>query len=329
MKNKGKVIIISSLLLGIIAVVVIVISRHYDGRNERVIEGRIEADEYHASSKIAGRISAMYVAEGDWVNRGELLYTISTPELDAKLAQVEALRREAEAMNEQVDMGARIEQIEAAHSLLQQASAGRELAAKSFRRVEELYFKGVVPRQQYDEARTNLEAMAATEQAARAQYDLVLAGATKEQREAVAAKVAQAQGAVEEVDAYISDAHIYAPVSGRVSVVAAHEGELVGAGYPVVTILDVASSWATFNIREDDLHGIAVGDCFKGYLPALERDCEFEIYYIASEADYATWNSTRAKGGFDLRSFEVRARPASGDVEPLPGMSVIVRGDRL
>ena len=329
MKNKGKVIIISSLLLVIVAVVIVVVNRHYDRQNRHVIEGRIEAEEYHASSKVAGRINSMFVAEGDWVERGELLYTISTPELDAKLAQVEALRREAEAINEQIDMGARIEQIETVHSLLLQAKAGKSLAESTFARIDELYFKGVVPRQQYDEARANLKAMAAAEQAAQAQYDLVLSGATKEQREAVAAKVAQAQGAVEEVDAYISDSYVYAPVSGRVSVITANEGELVGVGYPVVTILDIASLWATFNIREDDLHGVAVGDCFTGYLPALESNCEFEVYYIASEADYATWNSTRAKGGFDLRSFEVRAHPKHSDVEPLPGMSVVVRGDRL
>lgn len=329
MKNREKTIITSCILLMVLAIAIVVINRHYSKQNVSVIEGRMEADEYHASSKIAGRIGSMFVAEGDWVERGELLYTISTPELDAKLSQVEALLQEAEAVNEQVDMGARIEQIEATHSMLLQAKAGKELAAKSFMRVEELYFKGVVPRQQYDEAKANLDAMSATEQAARSQYDLVLAGATKEQREAVAAKVAQARGAVDEVDAYISDAHVYAPVSGRISVIAAHECELVGAGYPVVTILDIASSWATFNIREDDLHGVIVGDCFNGYIPALERDCEFEVYYIASEADYATWSSTRAKGGFDLRSFEVRARPVSGDIQPLPGMSIIVRDGRL
>lgn len=329
MKISGKIVVISGVVIILLFLCIALIARYNSRHNNMVIEGRVEADEYHASSKVAGRISSMYVEEGDWVERGELLYTISTPELDAKLEQVEALRREAEAINEQVDMGARWEQIDGVEALLLQAKAGRELAERSFERVSELFNRGVVPRQQYDEARANLNAMSAMEQAARAQYDLVIAGATWEQREAVAAKVAQAQGAVDEVDSYIADAYVYAPASGRVSVVSAHEGELVGVGYPVVTILDIASCWATFNVREDDLHGVAVGDVFDGYLPALEEECEFEVYYIASEADYATWNSTRAKGGYDLRSFEVRARPKDDGVAMLPGMSVVVRGDRL
>ena len=329
MKIKGKGFVVTIVIVILLAFCLVMVNRYYSRRNIGVIEGRIEAEEYYASSKVAGRIDQIYIAEGDWVEQGELLYTISTPELDAKLIQVEALRQEAEAINAQVDMGARWEQIDAAEAMLLQAKAGRELAERGFERVSELFNRGVVPRQQYDEAKANLRAMSATEQAARAQYDLVVAGATWEQREAISAKVTQAQGAVDEVDSYMLDAYVYAPTSGRVSIVAAHEGELVGVGYPVVTILDIASCWATFNIREDRLHGVDVGDSFTGYLPALEQECSFEIYYIASEADFATWNSTRAKGGFDLRSFEVRARPVDGNVAVLPGMSVIVRGDKL
>lgn len=329
MKIKKKYIFLSVLILLLLCVVVTFVNRYYKGDDDEVIEGRMEAISYHASSKVAGRIDVMYVEEGDWVIEGELLYVISTPELDAKLVQVDALRAQAQAINEEVDMGARVEQLEALRGLLKRAEAGESLALKNFNRVEELYNKGVVARQLYDEAKANLDAMSASVSAARAEYNLALAGATKEQREAVAAKVVQAQGAVDELMSYIDDRYVYAPATGRVSSVIARVGELVGVGYPVVTILDVDNSWATFNIREDDIHGVNVGDTFTAYLPALDADVEFEIYYIASEADFATWNSTRARGGVDLRSFEVRASPMLDDVRPLPGMSVVVRGDRL
>lgn len=329
MKIKKKFIVLSVLIMLLVCIVIIYVNRYYHTHDSEVIEGRIEAISYHASSKVAGRIDTMYIAEGDWVIKGELLYVISTPELDAKLIQVGALRAQAEALNEEVDMGARVEQIEALRGLLQRAEAGESLAQKNFNRVEELYNKGVVARQLYDEAKANLDAMRASVSAARAEYNLALAGATKEQREAVAAKVVQAQGAIDELMAYIDDRYVYAPATGRISSIIAREGELVGVGYPVVTILDVEDCWATFNIREDKIHGVSVGDKFNGYLPALDASSEFEVYYIASEADFATWNSTRAKGGVDLRSFEVRARPLSSDVIPLPGMSVVVRGDGL
>jgi HlyD family secretion protein len=329
MRFKRKYIIVSLVILLLLLAIFIFVYVEYTKHDIPVIEGRMEALSYHASSKVAGRIEQLFVDEGDWVESGELLYVISTPELDAKLMQVDALRTQAEALNEEVEKGARIEQLEALQGVVRGAEAGRILAEESFRRVEELYGKGVVPRQQYDEALANLNAMSASESAARAEYNLALAGATREQREAVWAKVTQAQGAVDELTAYIADRYVYAPASGRVTNIIAHEGELVGTGYPVVTILDVDNCWATFNIREDNIHGIDVGDRFTAYLPALDTDMEFEIYYIASEADFATWNSTRAKGGYDLRTFEVRARPINAKQTPLPGMSVVVRGDRL
>lgn len=329
MKFKCKSVIISILVLLVLIALFVIVYRHYTKVDAAVIEGHIEATSYHASSKVAGRIDQMFVREGDWVEKGDLLYVISTPELDAKLIQVDALRTQAEAMNEEVEQGARVEQLEALRSLVSRAEAGRALTEESFRRIEALYSKGVVPRQQYDEALANLSAMRASESAAQAEYNLALAGATREQREAVLAKVTQAQGAVDELVVYIADRYVYAPASGRVTSIIAHEGELVGTGYPVVTILDTHDVWATFNIREDDIHGVDVGERFMAYLPALDTHCEFEIYYIASEADFATWNSTRAKGGYDLRTFEVRARPVNSDVMPLPGMSVIVRGNKL
>lgn len=317
------IVMLALLLVGIITLI-----RYFGRVNRPVIQGVVECRSYRASSKLAGRIDSMYVAEGDLVYMGELLYTISTPELDAKLKQVAALEAEAEAINSEVDMGARKEQVVAVKSLWQRAQAGLELAESSYERVKKLYDKGVVPRQQYDEALANYRAMQAAADAAKAEYELVVEGATRQQREAVEAKVREAQGGVDEVRSYLKDAEVYAPVSGRVSSVMAEAGELVGSGMPVVTILDIANCWITFNIKENKMANVHLGYRFDGYIPALDRRTEFEIYYISSEADFATWSATRARGGFDIRSFEVRARSVE-HVEILPGMSIIVYGDRL
>lgn len=317
------VAMLTLLLVGIIALI-----RYFGRVNRPVVQGVVECRSYRASSKLAGRIDTMCVAEGDMVAEGELLYTISAPELDAKLEQVAALRAEAEAINSEVDMGARKEQVLAVKSLWQKAMAGLTLAESSYRRVEKLYNQGVVPRQQYDEALANYEAMKATAEAAKAEYDLVVEGASRQQREAVEAKVREAQGGVDEVRSYMSDARVYAPISGRVSSVVAEVGELVGSGMSVVTILDLAKCWVTFNIKEDKMAEVHLGYRFEGYVPALDRRAEFELYYISSQADFATWSATRARGGFDIRSFEVRARSVD-NLDILPGMSVIVYGERL
>lgn len=325
MKKSAKQGVYVVIVLAVVIVGIVWLNHHFSRANSVVLQGIVECRSYRSSSKLAGRIDSLFVAEGDMVSRGELLYTISTPELDAKLKQVAALEAAAEAINREVDMGARKQQIDAVRSMLNKAEAGLALALASYERVKNLYDKGVAPRQQYDEALANYRAMQATVDAASAEYALVREGATREQREAVEAKVREAQGAVDEVNSYLRDARVYAPISGWVSNIVAEPGELVGSGYPVVTILDFTNRWVTFNIKEDMLEGIGLGHHFRGYIPAMDRWVQFEVYYISSEADFATWSATRARGGFDIRTFEVRAK-ALDEVDILPGMSVIVYG---
>ena len=242
---------------------------------------------------------------------------------------MEALEIAAAALNREVERGARKEQIIAIENMWQKALVGQSLAEKSYIRVKNLYEKGVVPRQQYDEALANYEAMVATANSAEAEYKLVIEGATREQREAAAAKMREAQAAVAEVNSYLDDARVYAPITGRVSSIIAEPGELVSAGYPVVVILDLSELWVTFNIKEDNMAGIIIGTQFEAYIPALKQSATFGVYHIAAEADFATWSATRARGGFDIRTFEVRARIADQDIAILPGMSIVVNNSRL
>lgn len=321
-------------ILGIIAaaavivLAVVLLSRYITRRTPMLIQGTVECTTYKASSKVPGRIEEMKVAQGDRVEKGQLLYTLSTPELDAKLQQAEAVKSAASALDAAAVAGARVQQIEAALNMWQKAQAGLELARKTYDRVKNLYEQGVVPAQKLDEAQANFRAMEATAQAAKAQYDLAHAGARKEDKAAAAAKVRQAQGAVEEVESYISDAMVYAPVSGEVSTIIAEQGELVGTGYPAVAILDLSDMWTVFNIKETLLPGIRVGTRMTGYVPALDRDVEFEVTYIAVQADFATWAATRTQGGFDIRTFAVKAKPTEA-VALRPGMSVLVDWDRI
>ena len=318
-----RVFIYTILCIAIITILVITFDL-FTSVNKPVIQGCIECKTYLVSSKIAGRIDSIFVAEGDWVERGELLYTISTPELDNKLKQVEALRQEAKAFRDEVERGARKQQIEAARSMVEKAKAGASLAQTTFDRISRLYSKGVVARQQYDEAIAELEAMNANLLAANAEYSLALAGATSEQREIVAAKYSEASSVVDEVNIYIGDSKVTAPASGIVSTITSNSGELIGTGFPVITITNTDECWATFNIREDEMEQIEYGKRFKAFIPALKSWAEFNVYYIASEADFATWTATRARGGFDIKTFEIRAKCRDKSLKILPGMSVII-----
>ena len=306
----------------VIVLSVVLISWYLTKRTPTLIQGTVECTTYKASSKVPGRIDDMKVAQGDRVEKGQLLYTLSTPELEAKLRQAEAVKSADAALDAMALAGARVQQIEAAMNMWQKAQAGLELARKTYER-------GVVPAQKLDEATANYKAMEATALAAKAQYDMATDGARKEDKEAAAARVRQAEGAVSEVESYISDAMVYSPVTGEISTIIAEEGELVGSGYPVVAILDMSDLWVTFNVKETLLPKIKVGTRMTAYVPALDRDVELEVSYIAVQADFATWAATRTQGGFDIRTFAVKARPTGDAGQLRPGMSALVDWDKI
>ena len=321
--NRGKYLIFI-ILLAITAIIIVFIGISIKENKKVVLQGVVECREYRVASKIAGKIETLHISEGDSVTIGELLYTISTPELQTKLSQAIAAKDAAMALDKQTITGARQQQIDAAYNLWQKASAGRELAQKSFERIANLHAKEVVTTQQLDEATANLEAMRATESAAYAEYSLALAGATKEQKDAAAANVNIAQGAIDEITSYISDGTVFSPISGEVSTVAYYPGEVVGAGFPVVTILDLDDLWAEFNIKENLLTHFTIGTTLIAYIPAIDKHIPLVVSYISPQADFAIWNATRAEGGFDIRTFVVKLKPTDNKSKLRPGMSAII-----
>ncbi len=143
MKRKNIIAIIAAAVVIILAVVLI--SRYLTKHTPMLIQGTVECTTYKASSKIAGRIEEMKVQEGERVEKGQLLYVLSTPELDAKLQQAEAVKQAATAMDRKALTGARWQQVDAARNMWQKAQAGKALAEKTFERVQRLYEQGVVP----------------------------------------------------------------------------------------------------------------------------------------------------------------------------------------
>lgn len=316
--------ILFSLLLVVVAIALIFIGKKLSASEPILLQGTVECEQYKAAAKIPGRIDTVFVSEGSYVAKGELLYRLATPELSAKLSQVTAAKSAAKALDNQTLAGARVEQITAAKNIYLKAKAGRELAEKSFERVKNLYQNGVVAKQKLDEATASYNAMKATENAAYAEYTLALAGATKEQKAAAAAMVEQAEGAVSEVESYIADSKVFAAVCGEVSTIAHNQGEIVGAGATVVTIIDLNDIWVEFNIKETLLPKVGIGKSFRAYIPALDRYIVLQVKNIAVQADFATWNATRTRGGFDIRTFVVKMYPEKCYKGLRPGMSAII-----
>ena len=295
------------------------------GRDPEVIQGEMEVEEYRVSSKVPGRILELRVKEGDMVKAGDTLAILEAPDVKAKMMQAQNAADAAAALEQMAKNGARKEMIQSAFQLLQQAKAGFEVAEKSYNRIKRLYDDGVVSAQKYDETEAMYKSAQAQVKAAQSQYDMAVSGARLEERQAASATAGQARGAVQEVTSYINETVQIAQMAGEVSDVYPKVGELVGTGSPIMTILVMDDTWATFNIREDQLKGLAVGTEITVNVPALDKDMKMKVYHMKDKGSFAAWKATKASGQYDQKTFEVKARPAEKLEGVRPGMSVILK----
>lgn len=327
MENKSQKNSIVLAILGFTAVVVIagMIGYFTLGKADDVIQGEIEVSEYRVSSKVPGRILELRVKEGDYVHVGDTLAILDAPEVEAKKTQAESAEDAAAAMKAMADNGARRQQIQGAFELWQQAKAGLEISKKTYDRVQRLFNEGVMSAQKRDEAFAAYKAYEAQERAAKSQYDMAREGARKEERAAAAAQVNRAKGAVQEVSSYINEIVQIAQVEGEVSDIYPKVGELVGTGSPIMSISIMSDVWGTFNVREDQLNGLKIGSEFTAFSPAFKKDIKMKVYYIKDQGSYAVWKATKSNGQYDMKTFEVKARPV-GKLDGLrPGMTLVMK----
>ena len=312
-------------LLGVIALVAVV-GFFMLRKGPEIIQGQAEVDEYRVSSKVPGRILEFRVKEGQTVQAGDTLAILEAPDIAAKMEQARAAEAAAQAQNEKAIKGARQEQIQAAYEMWQKAQASVDIAEKSYKRVKNLFEQGVMPAQKLDEVTTQRNAAIATEKAAKAQYTMAKNGAEREDKMAAAALVERAKGAVAEVESYVKETFLIAQAAGEVSEIFPKVGELVGTGAPIMNIAILKDMWVTFNVREDLLKNLTMGAEFEAIVPALDNKAiKLKVDYMKDLGTYAAWKATKTTGQFDLKTFEVRARPME-IVEGLrPGMSVIIK----
>lgn len=288
------------------------------------LQGMVDARTISVSAKIPGRLSAVNVKEGDLVKVGDSVATIAIPEIEAKLQQVEAQKAAAQAREELAMTGARVQEKEAARADWERARAAMVLAQKTYDRVNALYKEGLIAAQRHDEALAQLTAAKKLTVAAAAKMSAIDEGARIEDKAAAKALVAQAQGGVNEVTSLASESDVKSPVNGEVTRIVMEEGEIAPAGFPLVLVTDLSDRWVVFNVREDELPGIEVGTKMKAYIPAVDRPVTLKVNWINPRGEYAVWRATRQSTGYDLRTFEVRARPTEEIPALRPGMTVIV-----
>ena len=284
-----------------------------------VIQGQVEAREYSMASKVPGRIDQVNVSEGDVVEVGQLLFNIDSPEVRAKMQQAEGMESAAVALAKAAGDGARTQEIQAARDQWMTAKAAADLAEATYDRMQSLFDDGVVARQRRDEAYAAYEAAHYTADAAYQVLSMATEGLRDEAVDAAEGQAAAAAGVVAEVQAASESTTVTSTVSGEVATIFLRSGELAPQGFPVVSVVDMRDSWAVFQVREDFLSRLPKGAVVEVRIPALdEATFPFTVTHISVMGDFATWRASDSARGYDLRTFEVQAKPE----RPIPGLRV-------
>jgi HlyD family secretion protein len=324
-KSQHNNILLAILGFTTVVVIVAVIGFFTLGRTPEIIQGEVDVTEYRVSSKLPGRIVELRVKEGDYVHVGDTLAILEVPEVSAQKRAAQATEGAAQAISTMTDKGARQEQIRGAYQIWQQAIAARDIAMKSYKRIQNLFNEGVMSAQKRDETYAAYRATEAQVLAAKSQYDMAVNGARTEEKQAAAKQAQAAKSAVDVVQSLLNETVQVATMEGEVTDVYPKVGELVGMGSPIMSISVMSDMWGTFNVREDQLKGLRIGDTFTAFSPAFNKNIKMKVYYIKDEGSYAVWKATKTNGQYDLKTFEVKARPVQKFDGLRPGMSLIIK----
>lgn len=294
-----------------------------------LIQGHIEVEQTPVASKVAGRISHIYVKEGDSIKAGTPLIEMDSPEINAKIEEAQAGKAMAQSQLDKANNGARPQEIEMAKYQYEAAQSAADLAKVTFERINRLANEGLMSRQKRDEAYTNYVASEDKAKIAKAQYDLAKNGARNEDKDAATAQVRQVEGKLKEALVAKDEANLKSPIAGIVDNVIVKSGQVVGQGVPLVSIVDPTDQWVVLNVTENNLAKFAVGSQFTATVPALSSTNQpyqqvFNVYASSVLSDFATWRPTNSKDGYDMRTFEIRARPQKPDSRLRQGMTVTV-----
>ncbi len=327
-KIKGKKLLL--IPLGILVISLILIIFTVKSKSKAVvISGEVDATQIDVSSKIPGRISNILVKRGDTVQKDQVLATILSPEMQAKLDQAKGAVESAKAMYQMAQKGARIQDKKAAYEMYEAAKAQHDFAEKTYNRMKSLYEKKSISKQTLDEVESKYLGAKSQMIAAQQKSDMAKEGARVEEIEAAKGNYDRALNALKEVESYMQELTVKSPVAGEISSIIADPGEVVAAGFPLITVTDLNDIWVVVYITEDLMPHVKKGSKFEVEIPALGKDkYSFQVKFISPMADFATKKATVETGGFDLKSFEVHLVPLKAIPDLRPGMTarIVVSG---
>lgn len=312
-----------SIIVGTVAAAVVALSVFYLLRPEPLlVQGEVDATRLDIAARVDGRVKEIPVERGQNVPANAVLVRIDNPETVAKREQMRTAAAVAEAQLANVLVGTRVETIAARKAEMERAQAALVLAQKTFDRTHTLTEQGNAPQARLDQVTDTLHESERAVDQAKSAYEQAVNGYTKEERAIAKSNLEKANADIQSVQSIIDQLVVYTPVASQVYQRNVEPGEYVSPGVPLVTLIDLADVWVHFDLREDLVKGLKVGDRFDVHVPALDdRRVTVEVKLIATKGEYASWRATRASGDFDLRTFSIRAYPIQPVPELRPGMS--------
>jgi len=326
-KRKPPVAVgVPAIIVAVVIVAVATLSIYYLVRGEPLLlQGEVDATRLDIAARVDGRVAEIPVERGQNVPANAVLVRIDNPETVAKNEQAVAAKVVADAQLANINVGTRAEVIAARKADLERAQANVVLAQKTYDRARQLAETGNAPIARLDQTTDALHEGERAVDQAKSNYDQAVNGYTKEEHEIAIANVGKAIADIKAVQSILDQMVVYAPVAAQVYQRNVEPGEYVSPGVPLVTLIDLNDLWVHFDLREDLVKTLKVGDRFDVHIPALgDRRITVEVRLIATKGEYASWRATRSTGDFDLRTFSIRAYPVEKVPELRPGMSAYV-----
>ena len=314
---------VPSIIVGVIVAAIAGLSIWFLVRPQPLlVQGEVDATRLDIAARIDGRVADIPVTRGENVAAGAVLVRIDNPENIAKREQAVAGKVVADAQLANINAGTRPEVIAARKAALERAQASVVLAQKTYDRISQLAEHGNAPQARLDQVTDTLHESQRAADQAKSAYEQAVNGYTAEERQIAVANVQRAVSDIAAVQSIIDQMVITAPLAAQVYKRNVEPGEYISPGVPLVTLIDLNDLWIHFDLREDLVRRLKVGDRFAVRIPALaDRRITVEVKLIATKGEYASWRATRATGDFDLRTFSIRAYPVEQVPELRPGMS--------
>jgi HlyD family secretion protein len=286
------------------------------------IVGVVRTTEVRVEPEVNGQLMSIEVKKGAFVHAGDVLARLSAVELTAQADQARAALASTAANRNNVYAGVRREQLDSLKAAIAKASARLDYVQAQLTRTSTLARQSFESQQSLDQAESDAATARADVAEAQANYDAAVAGPTREERVIADAQVQAAATAVTVLERRLDKMVLRAPADGVVSVIAAEVGENVRAGQPILMVEAAGKQWLSFNVREDHLNRLSMGETASVMRNGVDGAAKAVITELRPIGTFATWQAERVIGDHDRNTLRLRLDPQGEPAGLEPGKTV-------